>query len=140
MMWLTSCQLITHPLIYCIKNSCQFWVIKLLFGFKILFLISLISLQKICNRPSQIHCLNSDGTGDLSLLRYKPDFTTSLFVINKLYFTSFLHTDDHILEWSSALDTSVIDNWKIKNPTFDVVNDVNQDFSLKHSNNKMGII
>jgi hypothetical protein len=25
------------------------------------------------------------------------------------------------------------------NPTFDVVNDVNQDFSLKYSNNKMGI-
>ena len=43
--------------------------------------------------------------------------------------------DDHILEWSSALDTSVIDNWKINNPTFDV----NQDFSLKYSNNKMGI-
>ena len=62
----------------------------MLFGFKILFVISLISLQKICNRPSQIHCLNSDGTGDLSLLRYKPDFVTSLFVINKLYFTSFL--------------------------------------------------
>jgi hypothetical protein len=48
-------------------------------------------------------------------------------------------TDDHILEWSSALDTSVIDNWKINNPTFDVVNAVNQDFSLKYSNNKMGI-
>jgi hypothetical protein len=29
--------------------------------------------------------------------------------------------------------------WKINNPTFDVVNDVNQDFSLKYSNNKMGI-
>ena len=65
--------------------SCQFWVIKTLFGFKILFVISLISLQKICNRPSQIHCLNSDGTGDLSLLRYKPDFITSLFAINELY-------------------------------------------------------
>jgi hypothetical protein len=25
------------------------------------------------------------------------------------------------------------------NPTFDVFNDVNQDFSLKYSNNKMGI-
>ena len=50
-----------------------------------------------------------------------------------------LRTDDHILEWSSALDTSVIDNGKINNPTFDVVNDVNQDFSLKYSNNKMGI-
>jgi hypothetical protein len=50
-----------------------------------------------------------------------------------------LRTDDHILEWSSALDTSVIDNWKINNPTFDVVNDVNKDFSLKYSNNKMGI-
>jgi hypothetical protein len=46
-----------------------------------------------------------------------------------------LCTDDHILEWSSALDTSIIDNWKINNPTFDVVNDVNQ----KYSNNKMGI-
>jgi hypothetical protein len=45
---------------------------------------------------------------------------------------------DHILEWSSALDTSVIDNWKINNPTFVVVNDVNQDFSLKYLNNKMG--
>ena len=43
----------------------------------------------------------------------------------------------HILEWSSALDTSVIDNWKINNPTFVVVNDVNQDFSLKYLNNKM---
>jgi hypothetical protein len=32
-----------------------------------------------------------------------------------------------------ALDTSVI------GPTCDVVNDVNQDFSLKYSNNKMGI-
>jgi hypothetical protein len=50
-----------------------------------------------------------------------------------------LRTDDHILEWSSALDTSVIDNWKINNPTFDVVNDVNKVFSLKYSNNKMGI-
>jgi hypothetical protein len=30
-------------------------------------------------------------------------------------------------------------NWKINNPTFDDVNDVNQDFSLKYSNNKMGI-
>ena len=29
--------------------------------------------------------------------------------------------------------------WKINNPTFDVVNDVKQDFSLKYSNNKMGI-
>jgi hypothetical protein len=27
---------------------------------------------------------------------------------------------------------------KINNPTFDVVIDVNQDFSLKYSNNKMG--
>jgi hypothetical protein len=44
-----------------------------------------------------------------------------------------------ITYWSSALDTSVIDNWEINNPTFDVVNDVNQDFSLKYSNNKMGI-
>jgi hypothetical protein len=37
-----------------------------------------------------------------------------------------LRTDDHILEWSII-------------PPFDVVNDVNQDFSLKYSNNKMGI-
>jgi hypothetical protein len=26
-----------------------------------------------------------NGTGDLSLLRYKPDFVISLFVINELY-------------------------------------------------------
>jgi hypothetical protein len=45
----------------------------------------------------------------------------------------------NVLEWSSALDISFIDHWKINNPTFDVVNDVNQDFSLKYSNNKMGI-
>ena len=39
-----------------------------------------------------------------------------------------------------ALDTSVIGDWKkINNPICDVVNDVNQDFSLKYSNNKMGI-
>ena len=44
-----------------------------------------MSLSKICNRPSQLHCLNSDGSRDLSLLRYKPDFVTSLFVINELY-------------------------------------------------------
>ena len=56
-----------------------------MFGFKILFVISLISLYKIRNRPSQIHCLNSDGTGDLSLLRYKADFVTSLFAISELY-------------------------------------------------------
>ena len=37
------------------------------------------------NRPSKIHCLNSDWTVDLSLLRYKPDFVTNLFVINELY-------------------------------------------------------
>ena len=58
---------------------------------------------------------------------------------NKSFTCLPLRTDDHILEWSSALDTSVIDNWKINNPTFDVVNDVDQDFSLKYSNNKMGI-
>ena len=58
---------------------------------------------------------------------------------NKLFTCLPLRTDDHILEWSRALDTSVIDNWKINNPTFDAVNDVNQDFSLKYSNNKMGI-
>jgi hypothetical protein len=45
----------------------------------------------------------------------------------------------HIRMVKSALDTSVIGNWKINNPTFDVVNDVSQDFSLKYSNNKMGI-
>jgi hypothetical protein len=38
-----------------------------------------------------------------------------------------------------ALDTTVIGNCKINNPICDVVNDVNQDFSLKYSNNKMGI-
>jgi hypothetical protein len=27
----------------------------------------------------------SDGTGDLSLLRYTPDFVINLFVINELY-------------------------------------------------------
>jgi hypothetical protein len=47
-----------------------------------------VYVWKIWNRPSQIHCLNSDGTGDLSLLRYKPDFVTSLFVINELYCSS----------------------------------------------------
>ena len=56
---------------------------------------------------------------------------------NKSFTCLQLCTDDHILEWSSALDTS--GNWKINNPTFDVVNDVNQNFSLKYSNNKMGI-
>ena len=58
---------------------------------------------------------------------------------NKSFTCLPLSMDDHILEWSSALDTSDIDNWKINNPTFDVVNNVNQDFSLKYSNNKMGI-
>jgi hypothetical protein len=58
---------------------------------------------------------------------------------NKSFTCLPLRTDDHILELSSALETSVIDNWKINNPTFDFVNDVNQDFSLKYSNNKMGI-
>ena len=66
--------------------SCQFWVIKLLFGFKILFVISLISLQKICHRPSQIHCLNSDGTGDLSLLRYKPVRYKQTLLYSDVYF------------------------------------------------------
>ena len=36
---------------------------------------------------------------------------------NKSFTCLPLCTDDHILEWSSALDTSVIDNWKINNPT-----------------------
>ena len=58
---------------------------------------------------------------------------------NKSFTCLPLRTDDHILEWSSALNTSFIDNWKIINPTFDVVNDVNQDLSLKYSNNTMGI-
>ena len=58
---------------------------------------------------------------------------------NKSFTCLPLRTDDHILEWSSALDTSITDNLKINNPTFDVANDVNQDFSLKYSNNKMGI-
>ena len=47
-----------------------------------------------------------------------------------------MHRRSHI---RMALDISVIGNWKINNPTCDVVNDVNQDFSLKYSNNKMGI-
>jgi hypothetical protein len=34
-----------------------------------------------------MHCLNSDWTRDLSLLRYKPDFVTSLFAISELYCT-----------------------------------------------------
>jgi hypothetical protein len=62
---------------------------------------------------------------------------------NKSFTCLPLCTDDHILEWSSALDTSVIDKWKINNPTFDVVNDANQDFSLKYSyilNNYIDII
>ena len=45
-----------------------------------------------------------------------------------------MHRRSHI---RMALDTS--GNWKINNSTCDVVNDVNQDFSLKYSNNKMGI-
>ena len=45
--------------------------------------------------------------------------------------------DDRVLEWHLTLPLSVIE--KINNPTCDVVNDVNQDFSLKYSNNKMGI-
>jgi hypothetical protein len=36
---------------------------------------------------------------------------------NKSFTCLPLRTDDHILEWSSAFDTSVIDNWKINNPT-----------------------
>ena len=47
------------------------------------------------NRTSQIHCLNSDGTGDLSLLRYKPDFVTSMFVINELYCIGLYLTTNH---------------------------------------------
>jgi hypothetical protein len=68
--------------------SGKFCVIKTLFGFKILFVVSLIFAIKNRNRPSKIHCLNSDWTGDLSLLRYKPDFATSLFAINELYCTT----------------------------------------------------
>ena len=46
--------------------------------------------------------------------------------------------DDHILEWHLTLPLSVIEK-KINNPTCDAVNDVNEDFSLKYSNNKMGL-
>ena len=49
-----------------------------------------------------------------------------------------LRTHDHILEWQLH-DTSLSVIEKINNPTCDVVNDVNQDFSLNYSNNKMGI-
>jgi hypothetical protein len=35
--------------------------------------------------PSSSQRLTGMGTGDLSLLRYKPDFVTSLFIINELY-------------------------------------------------------
>jgi hypothetical protein len=49
-----------------------------------LFVISLISLLNIRNRPPQIHCLNSDGTGDLSLLRYKPDFVINLLICGRI--------------------------------------------------------
>ena len=52
----------------------------------------------MCNRHSKIHCLNSDWTGDLSLLRYKPDFVTSLFVINELYCMTF-SISTCILSW-----------------------------------------
>jgi hypothetical protein len=44
----------------------------------------------VCLFYLKMHCLNSDGTGDLSLLRYKPDFVTSLFIINELYCTCIL--------------------------------------------------
>jgi hypothetical protein len=56
---------------------------------------------------------------------------------NKSFTCLPLRTDDHILECHLTLPLSVIE--KINNPTCDVVNDVNQDFSLKYSNNKMGI-
>jgi hypothetical protein len=42
-----------------------------------------------------------------------------------------------VINWQLVLPLSVIE--KINNPTCDVVNDVNQDFSLKYSNNKMGV-
>jgi hypothetical protein len=42
-----------------------------------------------------------------------------------------------LIRMALALPLSVIE--KINNPTCDVVNDVNQDFSLKYSNNKMRI-
>ena len=61
-----------------------------------------------------------------------PDITNKQIV----YLSSVAHGRSHI---RMALDTSIIGNWKINNPTCDVVNDVNQDFSLKYSNNKMGI-
>ena len=38
-----------------------------------------------------------------------------------------------------TLPLLIIEKSTINNPIFDVVNDVNQDFSLKYSNNKMGI-
>ena len=59
-------------------------------------------------------------------------------MLNKqnVYLSSITHGWSHI---RMALDTSIIGNWKINNPTCDVVNDFNQDFSLKYSNNKMGI-
>ena len=57
-------------------------------------------------------------------------------LLKMVYLSSVTHGRSHI---RMALDTSVIGNWKINNPTCDIVNDVNQDFSLKYSNNKMGI-
>jgi hypothetical protein len=44
-----------------------------------------LTMIKIRNRSPKIHCLNSDWTGNLSLLRYMPDFVTNLFAINELY-------------------------------------------------------
>jgi hypothetical protein len=38
-----------------------------------------------------------------------------------------------------TLPLLIIEKSTINNPIFDVVNDVNQDYSLKYSNNKMGI-
>jgi hypothetical protein len=51
--------------------------------------------------PPVMLLMNSDWTGDLSLLCYKPDFVTSLFVINKLYCISdrlyvWLHVSDRL--------------------------------------------
>jgi hypothetical protein len=64
-----------------------------------------------------------------------PDITKKIAEQTNCYLSSVTHGRSHI---RMALDTSVISNWKINNPTRDVVNDVNQDFSLKYSNNKMG--
>jgi hypothetical protein len=67
-------------MIVCIlKNSIFLWknirildVVRLVHGYNEQKMV-----QQICNRPSEIHCLNSDWTGDLYLLRYKPANSTA---------------------------------------------------------------